>query len=189
MTHFKALVLFFIYGAALVSVAVVATRPKGAAVESKPLDAGNDLARLRTEMTRLEALVPSQPIVMTHVAYHFNNLWFAAAHRNWPLADYYLGEMRSNLKWAVRIKPIRAGPAGEVDLAAIAESLDNTEFSKLHEAVHKRESAAFDRAYDETAVGCYACHKAIGKPYLRPRRPSSTAEQVINTDPAARWPP
>jgi hypothetical protein len=189
MTHVRNLILFIVFGTALAAVGFAATKPRALVVASKPPDPGAEVARLQAELARLEALVPNQPTVMTQLAYHFANLWFAAAHQNWPLADYYLGEMRSNLKWAVRIKPTRSSPAGEVNLAGIAGSVDNTEFSKLQEAIHEHRSAAFDRAYDETAVACYACHKAIGKPYLRPQRPPAAAEHVINPDPAAKWPP
>jgi hypothetical protein len=153
-----------------------------------PADLAATIARLEAETKRLEALVPNQPTVMTHLAYHFTNLWFAAQRGNWPLAGYYLGEVRSNLKWAARIRPVRETPAGEVDVAGIAEAVDSTELAALAAAVEAKEPAGFARAYDDTITACYACHKAIGKPYLRPRRPASPEVQAINLDPAARWP-
>ena len=153
-----------------------------------PADLAATIARLDAETKRLEALVPNQPTVMTHVAYHFTNLWFAGRAENWPLADYYVGEVRSNLKSAARIRPVRETPAGEVDVAGIAEAVDNTELAALAAAVEAKDRPGFARAYDDTITACYACHKAIGKPYLRPRRPVSPEVQAINLDPAARWP-
>jgi hypothetical protein len=153
-----------------------------------PADLAATIARLEAETKRLGALVPNQPTVMTHVAYHFTNLWFAAQRGNWPLAGYYLGEVRSNLKWAARIRPVRETPAGEVDVAGIAEAVDNTELAALAAAVEAKDPAGFAHAYDDTITACYACHKAIGKPYLRPRRPAFPEVQAINLDPAARWP-
>ena len=153
-----------------------------------PADLAATIARLEAETKRLEALMPNQPTVMTHVAYHFTNLWFAAQRGNWPLAGYYLGEVRSNLKWAARIRPVRETPAGEVDVAGIADAVDGTELAALAAAVEAKDPARFARAYDDTITACYACHKAIGKPYLRPRRPVSPEVQAINLDPAARWP-
>ena len=153
-----------------------------------PADLAATIARLEAETKRLGALVPNQPTVMTHVAYHFTNLWFAAQRGNWPLAGYYLGEVRSNLKWAARIRPLRETPAGEVDVAGIAEAVDDTELAALAAAVEAKDPAGFANAYDDAITACYACHKAVGKPYLRPRRPPSPEVQGINLDPAARWP-
>ena len=81
--------------------------------------------------------------------------------------------MRENLKSAVRVHPVREGPAGAVDVKGIADAVDDTEFSKLAQAIHEKRTDAFVRAYDETLTACAACHQAIGKPYLRPQRPTS----------------
>ena len=35
---------------------------------------------------------------------------------------------------------------------------------------------------------CYACHKAVDKPYLRPQVPTEPASRIINFDPKANWP-
>jgi hypothetical protein len=35
---------------------------------------------------------------------------------------------------------------------------------------------------------CYSCHKAVGRPYLRPMIPTAPAQTVINLDPNATWP-
>ena len=100
----------------------------------------------------------------------------------------FVADVRSNLKSAARIRPVRETPAGEVDVAGIAEAVDNTELAALAAAVEAKDRPGFARAYDDTITACYACHKAIGKPYLRPRRPVSPEVQAINLDPAARWP-
>ena len=63
----------------------------------------NLTARVKT----LEDLIPSQSHMMADVGDHFTNLWFAGRAENWPLADFYLGETKSHLRWAVRRIPIR----------------------------------------------------------------------------------
>jgi hypothetical protein len=35
---------------------------------------------------------------------------------------------------------------------------------------------------------CYACHKSVGRPYLRPMIPQMSVQSVINLDPNAVWP-
>jgi hypothetical protein len=57
---------------------------------------------LRAEIKKLQGLVPDQAAIMTHVGYHWTNLWFAIEKENWPLAEFYLSETRANVKWAVR---------------------------------------------------------------------------------------
>jgi hypothetical protein len=84
--------------------------------------------RNKTTLTRRKLLsvqtlrerLPDQAHAMADVGYHFANLWFAAEKQNWPLANYYLGETRSHLRWAVRIHPVRKTKAGAVDLNGMA---------------------------------------------------------------------
>ena len=172
-----------VVGLVLTDVGLTLRTRRAEAVEGRvPDDPATAFLRLQARVNELEARVPDQAIVMTHVAYHFTNLWFAARRHNWPLAEFYLGEVRDNLKWAVRVHPVREGPAGEVDLKGIAEAVDNTEFSKLAQAIHEKRTDAFVRAYDETLTACAACHQAIGKPYLHPRRPTSPEAHIIRFD-------
>ena len=65
----------------------------------------------KTEIESLKKLLPDQAHAMTGVGYHFSNLWFAGQAGNWPLAEFYFKETRSNLQWAVRIKPVRQDSA------------------------------------------------------------------------------
>jgi hypothetical protein len=140
------------------------------------------------ELQQLRDLVPDQAAVMTHVGYHFGNLWFAIQQENWPLADFYLGETRNNVKWAVRAKPVRKTAAGEIQLGAIAESIDNGPFTDLKKAIDAKQKDRCTTLYDQTLATCYACHKASEKPYLRPHRPESPEVPIINFDPRATWP-
>ena len=126
------------------------------------------LEELRSEVKKLNDLLPDQAAVMTHVGYHWSNLWFAIDQENWPLADFYLSETRNNIKWAVRVRPFRQTSKGEkVNLGGIAEALDNTEFKQMKEAITRKDKSRCVKLYDETLTVCYACHKASEKTYLR----------------------
>ena len=155
--------------------------PKGAASTTAVDD-------LRAEIKKLQALAPDQAAIMTHVAYHWSNLWFAIEKENWPLAEFYLSETRANLKWAVRSRPFRKTAAGEINLGAIAEALDNTEFTQMKAAIGKKDHDRCIKLYDKALQGCYTCHKASEKPYLVPQRPKSPEVGVINFDPKATLP-
>jgi hypothetical protein len=135
---------------------------------------------LQAEIKKLQELVPDQAAIMTHVGYHWTNLWFALDKQNWPLADFYLSETRANLKWAVRNRPLRKTAAGVIDLVAIAQALDNTQFTQLKEAIGKKDKGRSIKLYDEAMQGCFACHKSSEKPYLVPRRPEAPEVNVIN---------
>jgi hypothetical protein len=148
----------------------------------------DSIDELRAEIKKLQGLAPDQAAIMTHVGYHWSNLWFAVEKENWPLADFYLSETRANLKWAVRSRPIRKTAAGEVNLANLAEALDNTEFTKMKEAIGKKDKDLSIKMYDQAMQFCYACHKASEKPYLVPQRPKSPEVRVINFDPKATYP-
>jgi hypothetical protein len=132
--------------------------------------------------------VPDQSHAMVDVGYHFANLWFAADKENWPLAAYYLSGTRSHLKWAVRIHPVRQTKAGDVDLNGIAEAVDNTFLADVGKAIESKDSAKFKAAYRQTLQGCYACHTASEKPFLRPQVPETPGAPIINPDPSADRP-
>jgi hypothetical protein len=64
------------------------------------------------DMALLKDKAPDQAHAMVSVAYHYNSLWFAAEADNWPLAQFYLNETRSHMRWSVRIIPVRKDNSG-----------------------------------------------------------------------------
>jgi hypothetical protein len=92
------------------------------------------------------------------------------------------------LKWAVRIIPVRKTKAGEVDLRGILEAVDNTMLSEIQKAIESQDVEKFSGAYKQTIEGCYSCHKASEKPYLRPQIPEQPEARIINFDTEAKWP-
>jgi hypothetical protein len=152
--------------------------------QEAPQPKGPELPRSPTEANSLEGQLPDQAHAMADVGYHFANLWFAADKQNWPLANYYLGETRSHLKWAVRIHPVRKTSAGEeVDLKGILDAVDNSMLTEVGKAIENKDIAGFKTAYRQTLTGCYACHTACEKPYLRPQVPKAPGVSILNFDP------
>jgi hypothetical protein len=161
---------------------------RGAAPAAREPDTAAQLKELRAEIKKLQELVPDQAAIMSHLAYHWSNLWFAIEQENWLLADFYLSETRSNLKWAIRVKPVRVVNREKVDLKTIGEAVDNTPLTQMKEAIARKDRKRCIKLYDDTLSGCYACHKASDKPYLRPRVPAAPEARVINFDPKATKP-
>jgi hypothetical protein len=149
-----------------------------------PSDQAAEIARLRDEIERLKGMLPDQSHVMKDVAYHFSNLWFAAQAQNWPLAGFYLSETRSHLRWAVRMRPVRQTAAGSIDLLGILDGLDRSLLTDLQKTIDARDLAAFSKAYQGALTGCYACHQASEKPYLRPHVPVAPEGRMIDFAPA-----
>jgi hypothetical protein len=148
-----------------------------------------DLAALAAEVERLKKVVPDQAHAMSDVDYHFTNLWFAGKAENWPLADFYWKESLSHMKCAVRIIPVRKDNAGkEVKLEDILQSIENSPYMQMGEVIKQQDAQKFEPTYKYIVEGCYSCHKASDKPYLRPRLPERPASAMINFDPAATWP-
>jgi hypothetical protein len=173
----------------LIALASGAVGSEPASPASASTDRTNaEISALRAEVNRLKGIVPDQSHAMKDVGYHFANLWFAGQKQNWPLAKFYLDETRSHLKWAVRIIPVRKTKAGDVDLEGIREALDKSLLAKIHQAIEAKNLAAFTDAYKLSMTGCYSCHKASEKPFLRPQIPSQPGAPIINFDPNAKWP-
>jgi hypothetical protein len=89
----------------------------------------------------------------------------------------------------VRIIPKRKDNAGrEIDLPSILKAMQNGPLAQLQSVIKAKDAEHFVAEYRLTLENCYACHKAAYKPYLRPQIPTGPATQIINFDPAARWP-
>ena len=100
-----------------------------------------------------------------------------------------IDETRAHLKWAVRIIPVRKDPNGQpLELKGILDAVDASFLSELKKSIEAKDSEKFVTAYKQTLEGCYACHKAAGKPYLRPQIPTAPPQTIINFDPEAKWP-
>jgi hypothetical protein len=143
---------------------------------------------LKKEIKALQELVPDQAAIMSHLGYHWSNLWFAIDQEHWTLADFYLSETRSNLKWAVRAKPFRKVGKDMINLGEIAQALDNAQLTEMKQLIAKKDRAACAKLYEATLSICYGCHKASDKPYLRPQRPVAPEARMINFDPKAKEP-
>ena len=171
------------FGSALILGAVVGLGVVAAAEQGNELKQ-DDVSMLKAEVTRLKGLVPDQSHAMSDVGYHYANLWFAGSSENWPLAQFYSDEVRSHLRWAVRIIPKRKDAEGrEIDLSGILTGLETSTLRDLDLAVREKDKGKFAAAYKAQLEGCMACHKATNKPYLRLRVPERADAGMIEFRP------
>ena len=148
-----------------------------------------EIETLKADVQVLKDKAPSASVAMADVSFHWSNLWFAAQARNWPLANYWYSESRNHVRWLIRINPKPKGPDGQpVDLQGIFDGIDTSTFAAVKTAIDNKDSAKFPVAYKAALESCYSCHKAVGRPNLRPQIPKTVPQTLVNLDPNAAWP-
>jgi hypothetical protein len=155
-------------------------------------DALPTMESLPEEVAKLKAIVPSNSHIMMDVQWHWNNLWFAAQAKNWPLAQYYFNEARGHIQWLIK----KAGPvmrsAGpereEVNIQGIFDGIDTSSLGDVKTAIAMKDPEKFASSYKIMLESCYACHKSVGRPYIRPMIPKQQVQAMVNMDPNANWP-
>ena len=142
------------------------------------------------EIATLRQLIPTNSTIMMDVQWHWTNLWFAGKRRNWPLAQYYFNESRGHIQQLVRKNPtIRNNvEQKDVDLTGIFDGIDTSSLAMVKDAIEKKDGPAFDKDYKLMLESCYACHKAVGRPYIRPQMPTAQVQSIVNMDLTAAWP-
>jgi hypothetical protein len=154
---------------------------------AQPAETAADVAALRAEVDRLKGIVPDQSHVMSDVAMHWGNLWFAARAGNWPLAQFCFDETRSHILWAIRVIPVRKNLKGEeIRLAEIFAPIDGTNLKAVGQTIHDKDPKAFETAYRHMLDSCYACHLAADKPYLRLHVPEHPPTPVLDFEEGKR---
>lgn len=61
--------------------------------------------------------------------------------------------------------------------------MDRTLLTSLQKAIDGHDAAAFSQGYRGSLAGCYACHQASEKPYLRLRLPEAPEGRMIDLSP------
>jgi len=145
---------------------------------------------LPQEVATLRQLVPTNSTIMMDVQWHWTNLWWAGKRRNWPLAQYYFNESRGHIQQLVRKNPTIRNQVDQtdVDLQGIFDGIDTSSLAMVKDAIEKKNAAAFEQNYKTMLESCYACHKSVGRPYIRPQIPTAQVQAMVNMDPAATWP-
>ena len=138
----------------------------------------------KDEAAALRALLPPQGHAMADVESHFAALWVAGERGNWPLADFLFNQTLSNLRWAVRIRPVRPTKAGDIDLQSILDAVEASALKDLKGSVAAKSSKEFGAAYRVAVDTCNACHQAVERPFLKVRVPISERPTMIDFDPA-----
>jgi hypothetical protein len=148
-----------------------------------------ELTTMQTDLAHFKEIAPPASHPMVDVAMFAANLWFAGQKKNWPLANYYLGEMRNRMRWEVHLNPGPKRADGTiVDMQSIFDGVDNGTLTSVKKTIQTKDSKQFVVEYKHLLEDCYSCHMTAGRPYLRPMVPISCPQPVVNLDPDATWP-
>jgi mono/diheme cytochrome c family protein len=93
--------------------------------------------------------------IMIAAQFRHIKLWFAGKLKNWRLATYELDLMKSKLQEAVKLSP-----------ASQSADLTTRPLQSLQDAIGKKDSAGFARAYAELTNACNACHRAVDRAFI-----------------------
>ncbi len=194
MSRYRSIVLSAVFAGSICSILFlgnsgqIAGRISAAQAQGANADPNSDLAELKAEFARLKS-DSSAAAAMNEVDYHSQNLWFAGRAGNWPLANYYWEKVLLHMR--VTKGASLAGKAnGEQQRTAedISKLIERSTNMRVATAIERRDVVMFATNYRTMLEGCYQCHKAVGKPFLRPRMPVKPAQAIITVDASATWP-
>jgi hypothetical protein len=141
-----------------------ATPAPAAAPAAKPAEAPKAPAK---------AYVPGLEQFMNVILMEHNKLWFAAKARNWPLAEYELGEIKEVMGDVQDIVPVFKN----LPLADMLDAVITKEIVDLEKAIAAKDYKKFVAGYDKLNAACNACHEGTENGFVvikRPTRPAFT---------------
>jgi len=99
--------------------------------------------------------------IMTLQQLRHIKLWFAGRARNWPLADYELGELNEGFE---DVSKLLGGDIIEKNVGATMKD--------LQKIVDDKNAAGFTAAYDRLSAGCNSCHRTLDHAFIAIQRPT-----------------
>jgi len=118
---------------------------------------------------------------MFEVLLRFHLAGRSVAKGNWGYAHQQAFELVETFRHDLtKVLPATRIPAG-VDLKGLRSAFTDTQLVALLAATEKKDRAAFDKAYKETAAGCNSCHNQVGRQFLVLREtPGKDVEDLID---------
>lgn len=143
--------------------------------EVRKLSASNSAAlqeslkRVQADLAAAKEAAPGLGDYMTTIQFHSGKLWFAAKAMNWDLADYELDELKETMEAAKTLNAEKGG----VKISNVLDAVIKTQVAELAEAIKRKNSSEFQKAYDETLSACNGCHTESGHKFIQIVRPSA----------------
>jgi hypothetical protein len=95
-------------------------------------------------------------------------LSFAGVEKNWPLAEFEIGQMRKNFADAAKYFP----EFDNVPVAKLIREISEPALDEIAASVKARDETAFKKSFARLTEACNSCHQAAGKGFIRIRVPT-----------------
>jgi hypothetical protein len=118
-----------------------------------------------------KAYVPGLEQFMNVILMEHNKLWFAAKARNWPLAEYQLGEIKEIMGDVQDFVPTFKN----LPLADMLDAVITKEIVALEKSIEAKDYKAFTAGYDKLTTACNACHQGTENGFVVIKRPTQPA--------------
>ena len=115
--------------------------------------------------------IPGLEQFMNVILTEHNKLWFAAKARNWPLANYELGEIKEVMGDIQDLVPIFKN----LPLAEMLDAVIVKEIVALENAIEAKDYKKFVAGYDNLNKACNACHEGTENEFVVIKRPTTPA--------------
>jgi hypothetical protein len=105
--------------------------------------------------------VPSLSEMMTGQQERHIKLWFAGHARNWPLADYEVGQLEDGFD-----------DIGKLIGGDLVDKQVSAPLKALEKAIADKDRRAFEAAFDTLSAGCNSCHHTLDHAFIVIQRPA-----------------
>jgi hypothetical protein len=118
-----------------------------------------------------KAYVPGLEQFMNVILIEHNKLWFAGKARNWPLAEYQLGEIKEIMGDVQDFVPTFKN----LPLADMLDAVITKEITALEQSIEAKDYKTFTSGYDRLTAACNACHQGTENAFVVIKRPTQPA--------------
>jgi len=158
----RCLTIGIVLVAASLPLAVRAQAPTSIQAKEAPKAAGKETPK---------AYVPGLEQFMNLILMEHNKLWFAAKARNWPLAEYQLGEIKEIMGDVQDFVPTYKN----LPLPDMLDAVITKEIVALEKSIETKDYKAFTAGYDKLTQACNACHQGTENGFVVIKRPTQPA--------------
>lgn len=98
-------------------------------------------------------------------------LWYAGKARNWPLAEFELGEIKEVMGDVQDLVPVFKN----LPFAEMLDAVITKEIADLEKAIESKNFKKFAAGYDKLTQACNSCHQGTGMDAVVIQRPTRPA--------------